>query len=270
MTTVPIRRVLISLGLFALLCLVVLIMDRRALLDPLREGMGEVFQPVVTRFEEIGRAEPDDSALASQLATAQAENGALRAENAQLIGQLEEARVLQEQAGFQQERPDLTPLAANVLGRDPSGTQQIIIIDRGSTDGLRVGMAVVNPYYYVGQVVEVEENRAKVLLITDPSASVGAVLLDSRGDGVVYGTRSSSNVLSMQHVDKAVTPQDQEWIVTSDVSESATAQIPSHLPIGVVVGEPQLNAQSDQLEIMVQSPVDFEKLETVWIVVAND
>jgi rod shape-determining protein MreC len=264
------KRVLTTLGMFALLCIVILMMDRRALLDPLREGLGEVFNPVVTRFEEIGRPDPSDSELAQQLATAQVENDSLRAENAQMRGQLEEAAVWQEQAGFVSERPDLTPLPARVQGRDPSGTQQIIIIGRGSSDGVRVGMAVTDPYNYVGQIVEVEENRSKVLLITDPSASVGAVLLETRGDGVVYGTRSSNGVLSMQHVAKDVVPGDQEWVVTSDLSESTTAQIPSHIPIGVVVGKPELNAQNDQLEIMVQPAADFQNLETVWIVVPND
>lgn len=268
MTNVPMKRVFMSLGLFALLCLVILIMDRRSLLDPLREGMGEVFNPVVTRFQEIGQAEPGHTALEAQLATAQAENDSLRAENARLTGELEELETLRQQVRIEEERPDLTPLAAEVIGRDPNGVQQMLILDRGSADGIRLGMAVVDPNFYVGQIVEVEEDRSKVLLITDPNASVGAVLYESRGDGVVYG--GSGNLLVMQHVDKDVTPKQQEWVMTSDVSESATAQIPSHILIGIVVGEPQLNAQRDQLEIMVQPAADFENLETVWIVVPND
>jgi rod shape-determining protein MreC len=270
MTSVPLKRVLTTLGMFALLCIVILIMDRRALLDPLREGMGEVFNPVVTRFEEIGRPAPSDSELAVQLATAQAEVDSLRSENARLTGELESLETLREQVRIEGERPDLSYLDSRVVGRDPNGVQQILILDRGSADGLRVGMAVVDPDYYVGQIVEVEENRSKVLLITDPNASVGAVLLQTRGDGVVYGTRSSNSVLSMQHVAKDVVPKEQEWIVTSDLSESATAQIPSHIPIGFVIGEPQLNAQNDQLEITVQPAADFQNLETVWIVVPND
>lgn len=270
MTAVPRKRVLVSLGFFALLCLVVFVMDRRDLLDPVREGLAEALNPVVTRFEEIGQPALSDSELELQLATAQAENDALRAENAQLRGQLEEASIWQEQAGFVSERPDLTPLAARVQGRDPNGTQQIIIINQGSSDGVRVGMAVTDPHNYVGQVVEVEENRSKVLLITDPSASVGAVLYDSRGDGIVYGTRSVEGLLIMRHVDKSVSPAEQEWIMTSDLSESTTAQIPPYLPIGIVIGEPRLNAQSDQLEITVQPAADFDNLETVWVVVEND
>lgn len=270
MKTVPMKRILVSLGMFALLCVVIIIMDRRALLDPVREGLGEVFKPVVTRFEEVAQPEPSDSELAQQLATAQAENDSLRAENARLQGELEELEVLREQVQFESERPDVTPLAAEVLGRDPSGTQQVLILDRGSSDGVEVGMAVVDPDYYVGQVVEVESNRSKVLLITDPSASVGAVLYDSRGDGVVYGTRSTNNVLTMRHVDKDVMPQPQEWVMTSDMTESATALIPSNLLIGIVVGEPVLNAQSDQLEITVQPAADFQDLRNVWIVVPND
>lgn len=270
MKTLPRKRVFVSLGMFALLCLVIIVMDRRALLDPVREGMAEVVNPVVTRFEEIGQPALSDSELERQLATAQAEVDSLRAENARLNGELESLAVLREQVRIEGERADLSFLDARVLGRDPNGVQQILIINRGSDDGLRVGMAVVDPDYYVGQIVEVEANRSKVLLITDPSASVGAVLYDSRGDGVVYGTRSTDGLLVMQHVDKDVTPAEREWIMTSDLSESTTAQIPPNILIGIVIGEPRLNAQSDQLEITVQPAADFRNLETVWIVVAND
>lgn len=270
MSNLPMKRVLMSLGLFAVLCIVILIMDRRALLDPFREGMGEVFSPVVSQFEEIGQAAPSDSTLEAQLATAVADNDSLRAENARLKGELESLETLREQVRIEEERPDLSYLDAKVVNYDPNGVQEIFILDRGSADGLEVGMAVVDPDYYIGQIVEVEENRSKVLLITDPSASVGAVLYDTRGDGIVYGTRSSNNLLSMQHVDKDVEPQEQEWVMTSDLSESATAQIPSNILIGIVIGEPQLNAQSDQLEIMIQPAADFENLDTVWIVVPND
>jgi len=270
MTALPPRRVLFSLGVFALVCLVILVMDRRALLDPVREGIAEAINPVVTRFEEIGQPELSDSEAATALATAQAENDSLRAENARMKAELESLEVLREQVRIEGERPDLSFLSAKVIGRDPNGVQQILIIDRGSNDGLRVGMAVVDPDYYVGQIVEVEANRAKVLLITDPTASVGAVLYDSRGDGIVYGTRNMGGVLVMQHVSKEVTPAEQEWIMTSDLSESTTAQIPPNILIGIVIGEPRLNAQSDQLEITVQPAADFRNLDTVWVVVEND
>lgn len=270
MTTIPRKRTLMTLAMFAVLCVVIIIMDRRALLDPVREGMAEAFEPVVTRFEEIGQPAPSDSELGIQLATAQAEVDSLRAENARLQGELESVSVLREQVRIEGERPELSFLSARVIGRDPNGIQDVLILNRGSDDGLRVGMAVVDPDYYVGQIVEVEANRSKVLLISDPSASVGAVLNDSRGDGVVYGTRNAERLLVMQHVSKDVTPTEQEWIMTSDLSESSTAQIPSHLLIGIVIGEPRLNAQSDQLEITVQPAADFQNLETVWIVVAND
>lgn len=270
MKTLPSKRVLTSLALFAVLCVVLIVMDRRALLDPVREGMAEVFSPVVTRFEDVGRAAPSEGEMATQLATAEAEVDSLRAENARLKGELDTLSALREQLRIEEERPDLSFVSANVIGRDPNGLQQILILNRGSDDGLRVGMAVVDPDYYVGQIVEVEANRSKVLLITDPSASVGSVLYDSRGDGIVYGTRSTDNLLVMQHVDKDVTPGHQEWIMTSDLAESATAQVPSNILIGIVIGEPRLNAQSDQLDITVQPAADFDNLQTVWIVVAND
>lgn len=269
MTTVPMRRVGMSLLLFVVISAGLILLDRQNALDPLRDGLGQLFAPVSRTFERVGRTSVSDSDLQRQLEEVTAERDRLKAENSQLKASQVELEALREQVRVQSERQDITYLGAQVIGRDPSGAQLYVIIDKGFEDGLRAGMAVVDPDFYVGQVSEVQAYTAKVLLIGDQSASVGAMLEDSRADGIVYGRFQSGGLLTMQHVDKDVVPGVQEWVVTSDVAASETAQIPSSIPIGIVVGEPKLNAQSDQLEIIVQPAADLLNLESVWIAVPN-
>jgi rod shape-determining protein MreC len=146
-----------------------------------------------------------------------------------------------------------------------------IQIDVGSDDGVRVGMAVVSPYYYVGQVVEVTEQTSKVMLIVDASQSVGAMLLETRADGIVYGQWQQGGYLTLLHVRADTVPQEGEMVVTSEFSQTQTRQVPANIMIGEVVGEPTRNAQTDTLEIRIRPGVsDFNSLTTVYVAVMAD
>lgn len=268
MRTIPSRRVVSGLLTFVVISIALLLVDRQGWVDPIRDGLGEVLSPIASRVSDAVQGSGEESGIEVAYATVVAERNEAVAENARLKAELEEVEALRKQNEAEQQRPDITYVAAKVIGDDPAGLQRAIIINRGSADGLRVGMAVVDPYMYVGQVVEVQERQARILLLTDTNASVGAMLYDARADGVVYGMRS--NVLSMRHVDKDVTPGEMEWVVTSDIASSETALVPPNIPIGIVIGEPQLDAQSDQLELTIQPGANVEELTTVWIAVPND
>lgn len=270
MRQLPFKRLAMAIGFFAIFCLGVLLMDARSLFDPLRSGFGVVLNPVVEQLQSIGReGEPTDP-VEVQLATAEAERDALRAENMLLQGQLDEQEILLQTMQIQSDYTDRQVLPAKVLGTDPSGLQQKIIINRGTNDGLRKGMAVIDGTHFIGQVVEVEENRASVLLITDANASVGARMYNSRADGILYGNGRSNTYLTLRHINRSVAPVDSEWIMTSDLFESETAQVPGNIPIGWVVGDPVENAQTGELEFTIQPAANMNDLENVWIVVPND
>lgn len=267
MRNLPFKRLAMAIGFFAIFCLGIMLMDSRSLLDPLRSGLGVVLNPVITQLQEFGQPAPPSDPLEVQLATAEAERDELRAENMLLQGQLDEQAVLLQTMQIQSDYTDREVLPARVLGTDPSGLQQKIIINRGSSDGVREGMAVIDGTHFIGQVVDVEENRSSVLLITDANASVGARMYNSRADGILYGNGRANPNLTFRHINRAVTPVENEWIMTSDLFESETAQVPGNIPIGWIVGEPTVNAQTDQMEFTVQPAADFDSLENVWIVV---
>lgn len=267
MRQLPFKRLALAIGFFAIFCLGVMLMDSRSLFDPLRSGLGVVLNPIVTELQSIGQpGEPTDP-IEVQLATAEAERDQLRSENMLLQGQLDEQAILLQTMQIQSDYTDRQVLPARVLGTDPSGLQQKIIINRGSNDGVQEGMAVTDGNYFIGQVTDVEENRSSVLLITDANASVGARMYNSRADGILYGNGRTTTNLTLRHINRSVVPVESEWIMTSDLFESETAQVPGNIPIGWIVGEPTVNAQTDQTEFTVHPAADFNNLENVWIVV---
>lgn len=270
MRPLPFKRLAMAIGFFAIFCLGVLLMDARSLFDPLRSGLGVVLNPVITELQNIGRPPEPTDPIEVQLATAEAERDALRAENMLLQGQLDEQEVLLQTLQIQSDYTDRQVLPARILGTDPSGLQQKVIINRGSNDGVREGMAVIDGTHFIGQVVDVEENRSSVLLITDANASVGARMYNSRADGILYGNGRANPNLTLRHINRSVNPVENEWIMTSDLFESETAQVPGNIPIGWVVEEPVENAQTGELEFTIAPAADFGNLENVWIVVPND
>lgn len=130
-------------------------------------------------------------------------------------------------------------------------------------------MAVVDPNYLVGVVTEVEEHSARVTLVIDATFAVGAKLLDSKGEGIAYGDWQSGGRVEMRYVDRDITPEKDEVVVTSDESDSQTAQVPSAIIIGKVTGEPQVDNQSDSQTIQVLPAADFDNLSIVAVIVSD-
>jgi cell shape-determining protein MreC len=84
---------------------------------------------------------------------------------------------------------DFTNLTAQVLSYSATNTQQTVEINRGTSKGVAIGMPVVNGAGLVGKVVEVFENSALVLLISDPSFSVTCRIV---GTQEVFGVEPST------------------------------------------------------------------------------
>lgn len=79
-------------------------------------------------------------------------------------------------------------LTARLIASDPNNLSNYIIIDKGARDGLRPGMTVVDQGgAFVGSITDVIHNASKVLLMTSPSSSVGAMDQETRASGVVEG-----------------------------------------------------------------------------------
>ncbi len=81
-------------------------------------------------------------------------------------------------------------IAARVIGYDPSGWTQSLLIDKGTADGILVHEAVICPAGAVGRIFQTGPYSSKVLLVTDPHIRVGAMLENSRDIGILEGHES--------------------------------------------------------------------------------
>jgi rod shape-determining protein MreC len=78
-------------------------------------------------------------------------------------------------------------IAATVIGEDVTSWFRTLVINRGSSSGIREGMAVISADGVVGQTVKVSSTSSRVLLLTDHTSGISATIQRSRARGVVKG-----------------------------------------------------------------------------------
>ena len=78
-------------------------------------------------------------------------------------------------------------VSATVIGEDVTSWFRTLVINRGSSEGIREGMAVVSADGVVGQTVKVSPSTSRVLLLTDHASGIAATIQRSRARGVVKG-----------------------------------------------------------------------------------
>lgn len=245
-------------------------LDRREALTPLRDGLASIVVPIERVFATVANGPNYESDIERALKQAESERDAQMAENANLKARIAEYEVLDEEGRVEALRPELDFVAAEVLGGDPKNLQEFITIDKGEKDGIDIGMAVTDPDYFVGQVVEVEANTAKIMLIIDSSAQVGAQLVDSRADGIVIGQWQIGGRLLIENVDLDADVADGEVVATSGATTTETRGVPPNLVIGTIEGEAIDTGRTNEVAYEVRPQVDFHELDTVWVVMPGD
>lgn len=266
MSTLSTRQTIGLVVLFALTSVSFIALDNRSALDPLKTALHDLVVPVTDVFNRVG--DGNDSDLAQELERVKGERDAALAENVQLKAQLKDVDQMKAILDVKEVHTDWSLVTARVIGVDPLNLQKYIVIDKGSVDGIREGMAVIDPNYFVGQVIgPVGEHSAKVLLTIDASSTIGAQLSNSGADGIVYGRWQTGGRLEMAYVNRDVQPKAGELVVTSMSAETRTVGVPGNLIIGIVEDDPERSNQGDSQTINVLPASDFDNLTLVAVIV---
>lgn len=154
-------------------------------------------------------------------------------------------------------------IASQVIGRDPTGWFQSVIIDKGKNSGIKENMPVVNANGVVGQVVSVSYNYSKVLLLIDQNSAVDSIIERSRDSGIVKGV--SSEVCTLDYVLKTNDVRVGDIAVTSGLDRV----FPKGHHIGEVVSVSDAPGELFK-DIKIKPSVDFARLEEVLVILRED
>ncbi|MGB7442913.1 MAG: rod shape-determining protein MreC [Coleofasciculaceae cyanobacterium] len=148
-------------------------------------------------------------------------------------------------------------ITAPIVGRSADHWWQQVTLGRGSKDGIKAGFVAMGAGGLVGRVVDVTPNTSRVLLISDSTSRVGAVISRSRSMGFIRG--QGSNRAVMEFFDKVPDVRRGDVVSVSAVSPL----FPPGLPLGRVESVNLDKSPAPEAVIELTSPINY--LE--WVMV---
>ena len=200
---------------------------------------------------------------ASDAATAR-----LRSENARFKEQLVDYEELQQEnerlkklLSFSAQREERM-VAARVIGVDASSWFRSITIDRGSSEQIREGMAVVSAYGVVGRVVTCTPHSSRVLLVVDAASKLSTMIERTRARAICRG---DGDGMSLDYLPLTDDVQVGDLLVTSGLGGG----FPKGLIVGAVARVDKRGYDMFQT-VKVEPAVDFEHLEEVLVIASAE
>ncbi len=187
---------------------------------------------------------------------------ALEANNSKLIEYKNENERLRRLLNFSK-REEFNKVASTVIGRDPSNWVKSIVIDSGSSDGIKEGSSVVDGNAIVGQVISVSSRTSRVLLLTDRSSSIACIDQNTRAPGFVEG--NSEGGLNFNYVERDYKVKPGERVIASGVDRV----FPKGVLVGIITKVTKNEGDLFQTVELIPS-VDLERLENVLVLVPKE
>ena len=127
-------------------------------------------------------------------------------------------------------------ITANVINRSPDTWQDMLVVDRGTKDGVEVNMAVMSQKGLIGRVIEVNAASSKIELLTSENQNSNHFPVRISGkDGETFGILSSYDQKEKSLVISQLTGSTQ--LKEGDVVQTSGlgGNSPADLAVGTVV-----------------------------------
>jgi rod shape-determining protein MreC len=137
-----------------------------------------------------------------------------------------------------------------------------LVINAGSKDGIKRGMAVVTGINLIGKIDEISENYSKVTLLSNEKFSEVAKTSENAAIGIVSG---QSDFILLSQVSIKDKLSNREIVLTRGGGESEKSMVPAGLVIGKI-SSIYKNESMPYQTAKVDSAISLQKLETVFVV----
>lgn len=258
------RLILFLVSMF--LCSGLIFSSQSGVLAPLESVIAAPLNLISEVLTRVALAFSSDIRDIAELNTLRQRNADLETALANLLSELPELREiasdyqrLSELLGYVRANEDQETVTAEVIGIDTTGFLRTIIVNRGTRDGIAIGMPVVSGNNLVGRVTQVTANAAQVLLINDQSSAVSARLQTTRRQGSVIGLPGGGLRMTFIPLGSEIIPGD--LVITSGLG----GNFPPDLIIGQITSVRQFEFELYQ-EVEMRSFVNFDTLEFVLII----
>ena len=241
---------------------------------PLQEAAGIIIVPfensinhISSVFSGISDRMKDKEEILAENKKLQSQVDSLTEQNNKLIQDQTELVRLEQLYDLDQQYTEYPKVAARIISQDPGNWYDTFMINKGTSDGIRIDNNVIAGKGLVGIVTEVGAHWATVRSIIDDSSNVSAMTVSTQDNCVVEGDLEliDEGKLSFSQLydqDNKVTVG--ERIVTSNISEKYV----EGLFIGYIS---EISQDSNNLTKngTIVTPVDFAHLKDVLVITVN-
>ena len=101
-------------------------------------------------------------------------------------------------------------ILAKVLIDKESPFLKSIVLNKGSKDNIKIGMAIMDSSYLVGKIIEVNYTNSRALLLSDLNSKIPVMLLPDRIQAVVSGTGENHGIIeyTKEKLDNKINEKD--------------------------------------------------------------
>ncbi len=257
--------------IFLIVCSVLMWLDSKdsTRFSSLRSASHVVLQPI---YQLSGTPDFIHSLGKSNLQTKEA----LRRENAKLQVALTQANAkLQKQDYLMAENARLQGILsvtdsdkshlelAKVIGTDSNPSKQIVVLNRGSEQGVKVGQTVIDENGIVGQIINVYANTSRLLLMTDDTQSV-AVIIERTGQRAVVSGKGTPNELSLDYIFKSSDVRLGDKLISSGLG----GRVPAGYHVGRVAHIDTQQTDDNFIDIDVTPSANF--IDNNYVLILQD
>jgi rod shape-determining protein MreC len=238
-----------------------------AIVRDAREGAANALDPVENLVDRVTSPVRNAWHGVTDYDEVKAENDRLRARVAEAGSQKVTGADAEKQLGDLSKVLDLPyagslpTVTARVVSGPRSNFSHAVEIDKGSKDGLQVGMPAAAAAGLVGKVTQVTDSSATVQLITDPEFRVGVRLATTGSLGTARGQGRDEPLV----VDSSMNPQAKvakgTGLTTSGIDQST---FPPGVPVGTVQSV-RAGSGGLSLELVVKPLVDVDRLSYITV-----
>lgn len=162
-------------------------------------------------------------------------------------------------------------VSCEVISGDPERLYNMIILNKGSNNGIKINMPVITysngKKVLVGKIVEVNPFYSKVMTLHNSDLLVGGIISSNSVHGLIHGDNSQLGIIKLLYLPKSYNNQSYN---NSIVYTSGDSLI---YPRGIEIGRIIKIIPSKRYEIFneadVKLSVDFSKLEYAMVLLVD-
>jgi rod shape-determining protein MreC len=231
-------------------------------LNPVQEGASRALKPVRDLFAWFG----DTFSAKGKLADVTAERDQLRQEVLKYQDAASENQLLRRQLDLNRSLglSSYAPVGARVFAQSSTVWYATVKIDKGSSDGLRSGMPVLDENGLVGTVSQTTRSASVVTLVTDHTSGVSARTTSGRVPGIVLPSSAGNpGSLTFSLTGPGEISVGDRVVTRGTIESKYPSLFPEGLPIGTVTTVD--NPGSDTQEVKLRPFADLRRLDDVQV-----